>query len=135
MNLPSFLGHVLEMIRQPLEEGTITVSRAKRSITYFANFLLVASCNPCPCGFYGSETRRCKCTPGQIERYMSKISGPLVDRIDIHIDVPAVSFSKLRSKAEQINSATIRADVVRARNIQASPFRRRQSDDQFEIVT
>jgi magnesium chelatase family protein len=117
-----FPRHVLEMIRQPLEEGTVTVSRAKRTTTYFANFLLVASCNPCPCGFYGSDTRRCKCTPGQIERYMSKISGPLVDRIDIHIDVPAVSFSKLRSKAEQITSATIREAVVRARNIQTSRY-------------
>ncbi len=117
-----FPRHVLEMIRQPLEDGTVTVSRAKRTITYFANFLLVASCNPCPCGFYGSEARKCKCTPGQIERYMSKISGPLLDRIDIHIDVPAVSFSKLRSKASQLDSATIRADVVRARNIQTTRF-------------
>ncbi len=117
-----FPRQVLEMIRQPLEDGTVTVSRAKRTTTYFANFLLVASCNPCPCGFYGSDTRRCKCTPGQIERYMSKISGPLVDRIDIHIDVPAVSFSKLRSKAEQISSATIREAVVRARNIQANRY-------------
>jgi magnesium chelatase family protein len=117
-----FPRHVLEMIRQPLEEGTVTISRAKRSITYFANFLLVASCNPCPCGFYGSDTRRCKCTPGQIERYMSKISGPLIDRIDIHIDVPAVSFSKLRSKAAQTDSATTRADVIRARRLQTNRF-------------
>jgi magnesium chelatase family protein len=117
-----FPRHVLEMIRQPLEEGTITVSRAKRSITYFANFLLVASCNPCPCGFYGSDTRRCKCTPGQIERYMSKISGPLIDRIDIHIEVPAVSFSKLRSKAAQTDSAMVRTDVVRARRLQTNRF-------------
>jgi magnesium chelatase family protein len=120
--LTEFPRHVLEMIRQPLEEGTITISRAKRSITYFANFLLVASCNPCPCGFYGSDTRRCKCTPGQIERYMSKISGPLIDRIDIHIDVPAVSFSKLRSKAAQTDSATVRADVIRARRLQTNRF-------------
>ncbi len=117
-----FPRHVLEMIRQPLEEGIVTISRAKRSITYFANFLLVASCNPCPCGFYGSDTRRCKCTPGQIERYMSKISGPLIDRIDIHIDVPAVSFSKLRSKAAQTDSATVRADVIRARRLQTNRF-------------
>jgi magnesium chelatase family protein len=120
--LTEFPRHVLEMIRQPLEEGTVTISRAKRSIKYFANFLLVASCNPCPCGFFGSETRRCKCTPGQIERYMSKISGPLVDRIDIHIEVPAVSFSKLRSKAAQTDSQTIRMDVVRARGLQANRF-------------
>jgi magnesium chelatase family protein len=120
--LTEFPRHVLEMIRQPLEEGTVTISRAKRSITYFANFLLVASCNPCPCGFYGSDTRRCKCTPGQIERYMSKISGPLIDRIDIHIDVPAVSFGKLRSKAAQTDSATVRADVIRARRLQTNRF-------------
>ena len=117
-----FPRHVLEMIRQPLEEGTVTVSRAKRSITYFAGFLLVASCNPCPCGFYGSDTRRCKCTPGQIERYMSRISGPLIDRIDIHIDVPAVSFSKLRSRQSQLDSATISKDVLRTRCVQESRF-------------
>lgn len=117
-----FPRHVLEMIRQPLEDGTITVSRAKRSITYFARFLLVASCNPCPCGFYGSDSRRCKCTPNQVERYMSKISGPLLDRIDIHIDVPAVTFSKLRSRSSQLDSASIRADVVRARDVQTSRF-------------
>jgi len=117
-----FPRHVLEMIRQPLEDGTVTVSRAKRSITYFARFLLVASCNPCPCGFYGSDSRRCKCTPNQVERYMSKISGPLLDRIDIHIDVPAVTFSKLRSRSNQLDSASIRADVVRAREVQTSRF-------------
>jgi len=117
-----FPRHVLEMIRQPLEDGTVTVSRAKRSITYFANFLLVASCNPCPCGFHGSDSRRCRCSPGQIERYLSKISGPLIDRIDIHIDVPAVTFSKLRSKANQLDSATIREEVIRARGIQAKRF-------------
>jgi magnesium chelatase family protein len=117
-----FPRHVLEMIRQPLEDGTVTVSRAKKSITYFANFLLVASCNPCPCGYFGCDFRRCKCTPGQVERYLSKISGPLIDRIDIHIDVPPVTFSKLRSKANQLDSATIRADVVKARVIQTARF-------------
>ena len=93
-----FPRHILEMIRQPLEDGTVTVSRAKKSITYFAGFLLVASCNPCPCGYYGCDFRRCKCTPGQVERYLSKISGPLIDRIDIHIDVPPVTFMKLHQK-------------------------------------
>jgi len=117
-----FPRHVLEMIRQPLEDGTVTVSRAKKTIKYFAAFLLVASCNPCPCGYFGSGTRRCKCTPGQVERYLSKISGPLIDRIDIHIDVPAVSFNKLRSRANQLDSATIRGDVMRGRVIQAKRF-------------
>jgi len=117
-----FPRNVLEMIRQPLESGTVTVSRAKRTITYFASFLLVASCNPCPCGFYGSGARRCRCTPGQIERYLSKISGPLIDRIDMHIDVPAVTFTKLRSKTAQSDSAGIRKDVIKARCAQAKRF-------------
>ena len=117
-----FPRHVLEMIRQPLECGTVTVSRAKRTITFFANFLLVASCNPCPCGFYGSDSRRCRCTPNQVERYLSKISGPLIDRIDIHIDVPAVTFSKLRSKSAQLDSAAMRTEVVKARAVQTKRF-------------
>jgi magnesium chelatase family protein len=76
----------------------------------------------CPCGYFGTDSRRCKCTPNQIERYLSKISGPLVDRIDIHIDVPAISFSKLRSKSGQLDSATMKEDVVRARGVQAKRF-------------
>jgi magnesium chelatase family protein len=113
---------VLEMIRQPLEDGFITVSRAKSTIRFPAQFMLVAAMNPCPCGYFGSNARRCKCTPNQVERYFSKISGPLIDRIDIHVDVPAITFGKLRSKASQLDSATIRADVVRARKIQAKRF-------------
>jgi magnesium chelatase family protein len=117
-----FPRHVLEMIRQPLEDGFVTVARAKTTIRFPAQFMLVAAMNPCPCGYYGSDSRKCKCTPGQIERYVSKISGPLVDRIDIHIDVPPISFSKLRSKSSQLDSATIRADVIRAREIQTKRF-------------
>jgi magnesium chelatase family protein len=117
-----FPRHILEMIRQPLEDGFINVSRAKGTIRFPAQFMLVAAMNPCPCGYFGSHARRCKCTPGQIERYVSKISGPLVDRIDIHIDVPAVVFSKLRSRAGQLDSATMKQDVVTARAIQAKRF-------------
>ena len=117
-----FPRHILEMIRQPLEEGFIIVSRAKGTIRFPAQFMLVAAMNPCPCGYFGTDARRCKCTPGQIERYLSKISGPLVDRIDIHIDVPAISFTKLRSKSGQLDSATMREDVVRARDVQAKRF-------------
>ena len=117
-----FPRHVLEMIRQPLEDGTVTVSRAKRSNLYPANFMLVASCNPCPCGYYGCDHRRCKCTPGQIERYLSRISGPLIDRIDIHIEVPPVTFSKLRSRRGELDSATILGDVVKARAVQTKRF-------------
>ena len=117
-----FPRHVLEMIRQPLEDGFITVSRAKGTIRFPAKFMLVAAMNPCPCGYFGSDARRCKCTPGQIERYLSKISGPLVDRIDIHIDVPAISFTKLRSKSSQLDSATMKADVVKTRDVQTKRF-------------
>jgi magnesium chelatase family protein len=117
-----FPRHVLEMIRQPLEDGFVTVSRAKTTIRFPSQFMLVAAMNPCPCGYYGTDSRKCKCTPGQIERYVSKISGPLVDRIDIHIDVPAVGFSKLRSKSSQLDSATIRADVIKTRAIQTRRF-------------
>ncbi len=124
-----FPRHVLEMIRQPLEDGFIVVSRAKGTIRFPAQFMLVAAMNPCPCGYFGSDARRCKCTPNQIERYLSKISGPLVDRIDIHIDVPAITFSKLRSKTNQLDSATIKKEVIRARDIQAKRF------DGDEIMT
>ena len=117
-----FPRHVLEMIRQPLEDGFVIVSRAKKTIKFPAQFMLVAAMNPCPCGYFGSDARRCKCTPGQIARYLSKVSGPLVDRIDIHIDVPAISFSKLRSRSGQLDSAAMRNAVVGAREVQAERF-------------
>ncbi|MBW8040827.1 MAG: YifB family Mg chelatase-like AAA ATPase [Planctomycetes bacterium] len=117
-----FPRHVLEMIRQPLEDGFITISRAKGAVRFPAQFMLVAAMNPCPCGYFGTEARACKCTPGQIERYLSKISGPLVDRIDIHIEVPAVSFSRLRARSSQLGSADMRQDVCRARQAQAKRF-------------
>ena len=117
-----FPRHVLEMIRQPLEDGFITISRAKGTIRFPAQFMLVAAMNPCPCGYFGTDARMCRCTPGQVERYLSKISGPLVDRIDIHIDVPAISFSRLRSRSGQLGSAAMREDVVRARDAQTKRF-------------
>jgi magnesium chelatase family protein len=117
-----FPRHVLEMIRQPLEDGFVIVSRAKKTVRFPAQFVLVAAMNPCPCGYFGSDARRCKCTPGQIRRYLSKVSGPLVDRIDIHIDVPAISFRRLRSKSGQLDSAAMRQDVVRAAGVQANRF-------------
>ncbi|MHC4754173.1 MAG: YifB family Mg chelatase-like AAA ATPase [Planctomycetota bacterium] len=117
-----FPRNVLETIRQPLENGKITISRAKAAVTFPARFILIAAMNPCPCGYYGSSSRRCKCTPNQIERYLSKISGPLLDRIDIHIDVPDVSFQKLRAKSELANSAQIREQVLKARQAQTSRF-------------
>jgi magnesium chelatase family protein len=117
-----FPRNVLEMIRQPLEDGYVTVSRAKGTICFPAKFMLVAAMNPCPCGYFGTGARRCKCTPNQIERYLSKISGPLMDRIDIHIDVPAITFAKLRSRSSRSDSAMIRTEVVKARDIQTRRF-------------
>jgi len=117
--LPEFDRGVLEVLRQPMEDKTVTISRAATSLTFPANFTLVASMNPCPCGYFGSS-RPCKCSPMQIQRYVGKISGPLMDRIDIHIDVPAVKFNELRGKgvAEGDSSETIRERVIRAREIQ-----------------
>ena len=114
-----FPRHVLEMIRQPLEDGFVIVSRAKQTIRFPAQFMLVAAMNPCPCGYFGTETRACKCTPGQIARYLAKVSGPLVDRIDIHVDVPPVGFSKLRSRSSRLDSAILRDSVIKARQVQA----------------
>src|SRR6185503_17214419 len=93
--LPEFERNVLEVLRQPLEDQKVTISRAAMSLTFPASFMLVAAMNPCPCGYLNNPTRHCKCTPPQIQRYISKISGPLLDRIDIHIDVPAVRFREL----------------------------------------
>ncbi|MHC4171766.1 MAG: YifB family Mg chelatase-like AAA ATPase [Planctomycetota bacterium] len=117
-----FPRHILEMIRQPMEDGFVIVSRAKKTVRFPAQFMLVAAMNPCPCGYFGSSARRCECTPGQIRRYLSKVSGPLVDRIDIHIDVPAISFSRLRSRSGQLDSSAMRQDVIRARDVQTKRF-------------
>jgi len=117
-----FPRHILEMIRQPLEDGTVTVSRAKGTIIFPARFILIAAMNPCPCGYFGTNRRKCKCTPRQIERYISRVSGPLLDRIDIHIDVPPVSFGTLRGKSRRKDSDTIRQQVVGARQIQTERF-------------
>jgi magnesium chelatase family protein len=117
-----FPRHVLEMIRQPLEDGVVTVARAKRTISYPARFMCVASLNPCPCGYYGTDAKRCRCSPNQIERYLSKVSGPLMDRIDIHIDVPPVGFSQLRTSTGSISSKELSVSVQKARGIQGQRF-------------
>jgi magnesium chelatase family protein len=117
-----FPRSVLEMIRQPLEEHTVTISRARQTIQFPARFMLIAAMNPCPCGYFGAGYRNCRCTPNQVEKYMSKISGPLLDRIDIHVDVPAVQFYKLRSKQNGTPSAELRSAVQNARTIQTQRF-------------
>ena len=93
---PEFPRDVLEMLRQPLEDGTVTIARSNMTLHFPASFMLVAAMNPCQCGFYGDATRECRCTPGMIQRYLGKISGPLLDRIDIHMEVPAVPYKEMR---------------------------------------
>src|SRR5262249_7711356 len=116
--LPEFNRQTLEVLRQPLEDGNVTISRALNSTTFPANFMLIAALNPCPCGFRNDPRRECHCTVPQIERYMSKISGPLLDRIDIHIEVPAVAYKELSSAATGNTSAQMREEVVIARKMQ-----------------
>ena len=120
--MPELSRSVLEVLRQPLEDRKISISRAKYSIDYPASFMLVASMNPCPCGYYGDPTHHCVCTPGQIQRYMNKISGPLLDRIDIHCEIQAVPFAQLSQMQPGEPSANIRERVIRARNIQTERF-------------
>jgi magnesium chelatase family protein len=120
--LPEFERNVLEVMRQPLEEGSVTISRAATSITFPARFMLAAAMNPCPCGFFGDPTRQCHCSPPQIQRYVSKISGPLIDRLDIHIEVPAVKYKELRGNGITEDSATIRDRVLRARERQSKRY-------------
>jgi len=120
--LPEFPRNVLEVMRQPLEDGTVCIARAAMSLTFPARFMLAAAMNPCPCGYFNDRTRECRCTQPMIQRYMAKISGPLMDRIDIHIDVPAVNYKEMRAGAEPENSAHIRDRVMRAREVQLDRF-------------
>ncbi|MBQ6269782.1 MAG: YifB family Mg chelatase-like AAA ATPase [Bacteroidetes bacterium] len=121
--LPEFAKNVLEVLRQPLEDKFIAISRTKMSIEYPANFMLVCSMNPCPCGHYGDKNKACTCRPQQIQNYLSKISGPLLDRIDIHVDVQAVDFNSMSNAAPAESSEKIRERVVATRQIQIERFK------------
>ncbi|MBP5523682.1 MAG: YifB family Mg chelatase-like AAA ATPase, partial [Bacteroidaceae bacterium] len=121
--LPEFNKTTLEVLRQPLEDRKITISRAKYTVEYPCSFMFVASMNPCPCGYYGDPTHHCFCTPGQIGRYLSKISGPLLDRIDLHVEVPVVSFSQLSQMQPGESSSAIRERVIKARQIQQQRYK------------
>ena len=120
--LPEFSKHTLEVLRQPLEDRVITISRAKYSVEYPCNFQFIASMNPCPCGYYGDPTHRCVCTPGQIQKYMNKISGPLLDRIDIQCEIQPVTFNDLSHMQPGEPSASIRERVIAARKIQEERY-------------
>jgi magnesium chelatase family protein len=125
--LPEFKRTVLEVMRQPMEERRVTISRAKVSIDYPANFMLVASMNPCPCGYYNHPEKECVCGPGVVQRYLSKISGPLLDRIDLHVEVVPVSFDEMTAQRKSESSADIRTRVVKARDIQNERFKNQTS--------
>ena len=121
--LPELSRSVLEVLRQPLEDRKITISRAKYNVEYPCSFMMIASMNPCPCGYYGDPTHHCVCTPGQIQRYMNKISGPLLDRIDIHCEIQAVPFAQLSQMQPGEPSEKVRERVIAARKIQEDRFR------------
>lgn len=121
--LPEFKRTVLEVLRQPLEDRRISISRSKCAIDYPASFMLVASMNPCPCGYYNHPTRQCTCAPGMVQKYLNRISGPLLDRIDMHIEIVPVPFEKLSDNTPVERSETIRKRVIAARDIQAERFK------------
>jgi magnesium chelatase family protein len=121
--LPEFSKATLEVLRQPLEDRKITIARANYTVEYPCSFMLVASMNPCPCGYYGDPTHHCVCTPGQIQRYTARISGPLMDRFDLHIEVPVVPFKDLTKMQPGEPSSIIRERVIKARQIQEERFK------------
>ena len=120
--LPEFKRNVLEVLRQPMEDRVVTIARAKQTIEFPASFMLVAAMNPCPCGYYTHPTQECTCQPGAVEKYLNRISGPLLDRIDLHIEVVPVPFEELSKKGTGEKSSTVRARVTRARQIQTERF-------------
>ena len=124
--LPEFKRTVLEVMRQPLEERKVTISRAKVSLDYPANFMLIASMNPCPCGYYNHPEKECVCPPGTVQRYLNKVSGPLLDRIDLHVEVTPVSFDEMTAQRKAESSLDIRQRVIEAREIQKSRFKDQQ---------
>jgi magnesium chelatase family protein len=121
--LPEFSRRTLEVMRQPLEDGRVTISRALQSTDFPADFMLVAALNPCPCGYQTDPRRACRCTPPQVERYRAKVSGPLLDRIDIHIEVPAMKYDQLSSFSEGTGSRSMRELVEHARGLQRDRFK------------
>ena len=125
--LPEFHRSTLEVLRQPLEDGKVTISRAAGSMTFPASFMLVAAMNPCPCGHYGNPRRECRCSPIQVQRYRGRLSGPLLDRIDIHVEVPAIEMNELTSSEDGEGSGAIRERVRRARLVQQKRFIREGS--------
>jgi magnesium chelatase family protein len=119
---PEFKRNVLEVLRQPMEDRNITINRAQYSVKYPANVMLIASMNPCPCGHYNDPNQKCLCNPGEIKRYMNRISGPLLDRLDLQIECVPVPFERLREERQAENNQTVRERVIKARNVQQHRF-------------
>lgn len=124
---PEFKKNVLEVMRQPLEDGMVTISRAAQSLSFPASFMMVAALNPCPCGFLGDPRHQCRCSPNQIQRYENRLSGPLLDRIDLHLEVPAIPFREMTDDRQGESSAIIKKRVTAARTIQKKRFSRRKT--------
>jgi magnesium chelatase family protein len=124
--LPEFKRTVLEVMRQPMEERRVTISRAKVAIDFPASFMLIASMNPCPCGYYNHPERECTCAPGTVQKYLNKVSGPLLDRIDLHVEVTPVAYSQLSSAQAKETSEHIRERVIKAREIQAERYKKNE---------
>jgi magnesium chelatase family protein len=120
--LPEFSKHALEVMRQPLEDRIVNISRARYAVEFPANFMLIASMNPCPCGYYNHPTKDCTCGPEVVQRYLNKISGPLLDRIDLHIEILPIQFEEMRRHSSRESSQNIYERVIRARQIQANRF-------------
>lgn len=133
--LPEFRRDVLEVMRQPMEDGAVTISRASRAVTFPSRFTLAAAMNPCPCGYFNDGRRACTCTPLQITRYLSRISGPLLDRIDLQVEVPALTVEEIRSTESGENSESIRARVESARSAQRDRFKRSMIQSNAEMTT
>jgi len=121
--LPEFKREVMEALRQPIEDGKVTISRVAGSLTYPSSIMLVAAMNPCPCGFFGHPTRECTCTQNAVHKYLNRISGPMLDRLDLHVEVPPVDYEALSSKAEEESSEEIRKRVNKARRIQQERYK------------
>jgi magnesium chelatase family protein len=131
---PEFPRNVLEALRQPLEDGVVTVSRAKNTFTFPAKFILVAAQNPCPCGYFGDSGHRCMCTPAQIFKYQKKVSGPLLDRIDLHVEVPRLPYEKIANAQQSESSADIKERVQKAREIQQKRFGNSSTNSEMNVV-
>jgi len=135
---PEFPRHVLESIRQPMEDGVVTVSRAAGTLTFPAKFIMVAAANPCPCGYYGDPNKKCRCLPGMISRYQKRISGPIIDRIDLHLELPPVQVDKLSVNSNQLAAETsrkIKARIQKARDLQTRRFRGTKLTCNAEMTT